>query len=253
MGRYEWAVVGRDAASVDSAGAALVTAAFKNKQVEIGIAGADMMDSEEANQMPWVMSKMSDGDAWANYYKSGTDYRTFLRDDWCKQGTISGDEWPIASSNMIGVGGPLANLLAYYGNDFTDAFFGLSDFTDYSSWENKLVPKPCWDHTSGYSDTKVTGYATVTTYKDINGTVLFLVWGNWGRDTFYVCRWFHEHLVYQLQEAPSGITSVIVRINYQSTDEGYKPTSYSIVECLGTISERLWRHGITNKGGIHDP
>ena len=263
MGRYEWTVVGRDAASVDSAGAALITAAFKNKQVEIGMAGADMYDPEIANQMPWVMSKMTSGNEWVNYLKTGAgtdpgNYRAYLRDDWCKAGTTSGDEWPIASSNMIGLGGPLANLLAYYGNDFTDAFFGFSttdkgDFTDYAAWENKLVPKPCWNHTKGYTDTNTVGYATVTTYRDINETVLFLVWGNWGRDTFYVSRWFHEHLVYQLQDAPAGLTSVIVQINYQSTSEGYKPTSFSIVECLGTISERTWIHSSMTKGGIHDP
>jgi len=252
MGRYEWTTVGRDAASVDSAGAALITAAFKNKQVEVGMAGSDMSDPEVANQMPWVMSKIGATDTWADYYYSGTDFRTGLRDDWCKLGSTSNDEWPVASSNMIGVGGPLANLLAYYGNDFTDVIFGLSDFTDYAAWENKLVPKTCWDHTKGYTDNNTIGYATISTYKDINGTVLFLVWGNWGRDTFYVSKWFHEHGVYQLQEAPAGITSIVVKINYESTAEGYKPTNASIVECLGTISERAWVHTYT-KGGIHDP
>lgn len=258
MGRYEWAVVGRDAASVDSAGAALVTAAFKNKQVEIWMAGADMMNPLVANQMPWVMSKMTEGDNWVNYLKtgSGTDpgnYRAYLRDDWCKLGTSANDEIPVASSNLIGVGGPLANLLAYYANDFTDAMFGLADFTNYTAWENKIVAKTCWNHTQGYVDSNTVGYAVVTTYRDINETVVFLIWGNWGRDTFYATRWFHEHLVYQLQSAPAGLTSVVVRIAYQSTAEGYKPTGFSIVECLGTISERTWVHGSLTKGGIHDP
>ena len=258
MGRYDWAVVGRDAESVDSAGAALVTAAFKNKQVEIGMAGSDMMDPVVSNQMPWVMAKMTTGDEWVNYLKTGAgtdpaNYRAYLRDDWCKQGTTQNDEWPVATANMIGVGGPLANLLSYYGNDFTQAIFGLSDFTDYAAWENKLVPKTCWDHAKGYTNTNTEGYATVSTYRDINETVLFLIWGNWGRDTFYASRWFHEHLVYQLQEAPAGITSVVIKISYQSTNEGYKPTGFSIVECLGTISERTWKHGSMTKGGIHDP
>jgi hypothetical protein len=258
MGRYEWTVVGRDAASVDSAGAALVTAAFKNKQVELWMAGSDMMDPVIANQMPWVMTKMTDGDEKVNYLKtgSGTDpgnYRTYLRDDWCKQGTTRNDEIPVATSNMIGLGGPIANLLAYYGNDYMQAFFGLSDFTDYAAWENKLVPKTCWNHEQGYTNTETVGYATISTYRDINETAILLIWGNWGRDTFYATKWFHEHGVYQLQECPSGITSIVLKLNYQSTDEGYKPTSWSIVECLGTISERLWQHGMTKKGGIHDP
>ena len=258
MGRYEWAVVGRDAASVDSAGASLVTAAFKNKQVEIWMAGADMMNPVIANQMPWVMAKMTTGDEWVNYLKTGAgtdpgNYRAYLRDDWCKAGTTANDEIPIASSNMIGVGGPLANLLAYYGNDFTQAFFALGDFTDYTAWENKLVPKVCWDHEKGYTDTNTVGYATISVYRDLNETVLFLIWGNWGRDTFYATKWFHEHGVYQLQETPAGVTSIVLKLNYQSTSEGYKPTGWSIVEVLGTISERTWKHGSTTKGGIHDP
>jgi len=262
MGRYEWAVVGRDAASVDSAGAALVTAAFKNKQVEIWMAGSDMFNPTVSNQMPWVMSKMTAGDAWANYYKTGSgadpaNYRTYLRDDWCKLGTSANDEIPVASSNMIGVGGPIANLLAYYGNDFTQAIFGLSDFTNYTAWANKLVPKTCWNHTQGYTDTNTVGYATISVYRDLNETNLFLIWGNWGRDTFYATKWFHEHGVYQLQEAPAGITSIVLKLNYENTAEGYKPTGWSIVECLGTISERQWVHGTgysaITKGGIHDP
>jgi hypothetical protein len=252
-GRYEWAIVGRDAASVDSAGAALVTAAFKNKQVEIGLAGADMYDPEVANQMPWVMHKFGTDDDLADYYYSDTDYRTALKDDWCTT-------WPISSSNMIGVGGPLANILAYYGNDFAQAIFGLNttdkgDFTDYADWEEVIIPLTCWDitKTQAYSSNNTVGYAVISTYKDINGTVLFLVWGHWGRDTYYACKWFHEEGIYQLQDAPDGLTAIILEISYKSSSEGYKPKSFSIVECLGTISETEWTHGSETKGGIHDP
>jgi hypothetical protein len=260
-GRYEWGIVGRDADSVDSAGLSMVSAAFKNKQVEYGLAGADMYDPLPYNQMPWVMSKPLTGNVWQSYYYSGTDYRTALRDDWCYVGTVEGDEVPVASSNMIGVGGPLANLLAYYGNDFMSAIFALSDdakygdFTNYAAWENKIVPLTCWDitKTRAYSSSNTTGYAVISTYKDINGTVLFLVWGHWGRDTFYASKWFHEEGIYQLQDAPRGLTAIILKITFESTTEGYKPTGYSIVECLGTISETEWTHDSETKGGIHDP
>jgi hypothetical protein len=243
----------------------MVSAAFKNKQVEYGLAGADMYNSEIANQMPWVMSKPLTGNVWQSYYYSGTDYRTALRDDWCYAGTVEGDEVPVASSNMIGVGGPLANLLAYYGNDFMSAIFALSDgtkygdFTNYAAWENKIVPLTCWDvtKTRTYASNETTGYAVISTYQDLNGTVLFLIWGHWGRDTYYVTKWFYEEGIYELQQAPAGLTSIIVRIDYESTSEGYKPTCYSIVECLGTISETLWEGTLFeqpfSKGGIHDP
>jgi hypothetical protein len=247
-------IVGRDAATVDSAGAALVTSAFKDKIIEsesesgayIGLAGADMYDPVIANQMPWVMRKFGTGNGKADY-KDALG-RSALRDDWCRT-------WPIASSNMIGVGGCLANLLAYYGNDFMTAFFALGDFTDYAGWENKIVPLTCWNvaKTRAFTSSDDVGYAVISTYKDLNGTVIFLIWGHWGRDTYYITKWFHEEGIYQLQYAPEGLTAIIVEIKYESTAEGYKPKSFSIVECLGTISETEWVHGCETKGGIHDP
>ena len=244
-GRYEWDVVGRDAASVDSAGASLVTAAFKNKQVEIGLAGADMYSSNPQLQMPWVINKVGTGDAFTNYYYNNTDQRVALRDDWCTT-------WPITTSNMIGAGGPLINLLSYYANDFTPSLYAESWFTPYTPWQNKIAAITCWNH-KAYASTNDTGYSVVSTYLDMNGTEVLVIWGNWGRDTYYVTKWFHEVGIYQLQDAPAGLTSIIVKIDYTSNPEGYKPTGFSIVECLGTISERLWLHETESKGGIHDP
>jgi hypothetical protein len=245
-GRYEWGIVGRDASSVDSAGLSLVSAAFKNKQVEYGIAGADMFSSNPQLQMPWVVAKFGAGDAFTNYhYNNPTDQRVGLRDDWCTT-------WPITTSNIIAVGGPLINLVSYYGNDFISAFYGESWLTPYTSWQNKIDAVTCWNK-KAYGSSNTTGYATISTYKDINGTVLFLVWGDYGRDTFYVTKWFHEYGIMQLQDAPAGLTSIIVKISYSSYPEGYKPTGFTIVECLGTISETLWTHNSELKGGIHDP
>ena len=73
-------------------------------------------------------------------------------------------------------------MLAYYGNDFTSAFFASGDFTNYLPWKYKIVALPCWSK-NAYASNATTGYAVVTTCKDLNGTVLFLVWGLWGRDT----------------------------------------------------------------------
>ena len=106
----------------------------------------------------------------------------------------------------------------------------------------------------------------ISTYKDINGTVIFEVWGHWGRDTYYATQWLHGDAarginpgILQLQEAPRGLTSIILKITY--TDP--KHPTFSIPECLGTITERQWVHTYTNiytsanvteiKGGIHDP
>jgi len=262
-GRYEWGVVGRDAASVDSAGLSLVSAAFKNKQVEYGLAGEDMYALDVYSQMPWVMNKIGSATETLHtfnnyyYYNYGTgyanDYRVALRDDWCTT-------WPVSSSNMIAVGGPLANMLSYYENDFTDAFYGLSQFTSDPVWANHIVAKTCWlphDTAHAYTSTNTTGYGVITSYLDENGTAVLQVWGVWGRDTYYLTKWFHEEGIYELQQAPAGLTSIIVKISYKSYPEGYKPTAFKVVECLGTISERLWTGTLFGtpftKGGIHDP
>jgi hypothetical protein len=256
MGRYEWAEVGRDAASVDSAGLALVSEAFDSiKGIPTGIAGADMDNPVVANQMPFIMSKFGAGTSKEDY-KDALG-RAALNDDWCTY-------WPVASSNMIGVGGPLANMLAYYANDFTTAMYGLSPYAGTGPYLGMIVPVTCWDKawptTDGlyrlYSSSSSTGYAVISTYLDINGTELFMVWGGWGRDTYYAAQWLHGDVarnippgIVQLQDAPCGATSVILKIGY--TDP--KHPTFSIVEVLGTISETLWVHNSEEKGGIHDP
>lgn len=277
-GRYEWTIVGKDAASVDSVGAALVTAALKNKQLEIGNAGLDMMEIPE-NLIPWVMRKFGAGNARSDYFMEpkvtvlstslpGT--RASLKDDWCKT-------WPVASSNIISIGGPLANVLTSYINDFTDAYYATWDFsteTGYGYYKNgAVVALPCWSKNYYYSS-QSKGYAVISTYKDLNGTVVFTIWGLWGRDTFYACKFFHEDIVYELQETCSRlrvdstnsepeliqvapcykfdhVTSIVVEIDYTSPEH---PT-FNIKEVLGTISEKLiidWEGRY--KGGLHpDP
>jgi hypothetical protein len=238
-GRYEWIVVGRDAHSVDSAGAAMVSAAFKNKIIweragaEIGLAGADMYNAEVANQMPWVMHKFGTANT-KDDYKDNLG-RAALRDDWCRAGTVEGDEVPVASSNMIGVGGPLANVLAYYGNDFTPAFYGLPEYAC-EDWASKIIALSCWSQNT-YASNETVGYAVVSTYKDLNGTVLFLIWGHWGRDTYWATYWFYYSGIWMLQKFPDCATALILQITYENTTEGYKPTDFSVVEVLGTISE----------------
>lgn len=251
-GRYEWIEVGRDAASVDSVGAALVSAAFKNKQVEIGMAGVDMYDTLIPNQIPWVMRKFGTGNVFSDYFYTDGTMRAAIKDDWCTT-------WPISSSNMIFIGGaePWVNLGAYYLNDFTDAksdFPGTFTGPYGSPYAGKIFAVPCWskllsDHI--YASSNTVGYAVISTYKDINGTVGLSIYGHWGRDTYYACKWFHDDGIYEFQTFPAHATSVILKITYTSTAEGYKPTSYSVVEVLGTISETLVE---SVKGGIHpDP
>ncbi len=246
-GRYELFTVGRDAQSIDSAGVGEVTAAFKNKQVEIGIGSADMYNTDYRLQMPWIMSKFGTGNTVADY--KDTISRAALKDDWCTT-------WQITSGNLIGEGGPAANVLTYYANDFTNAFAGLGQFTSYAPWVNKIIALSCWNGTKGgYSPSLTTGYAVISAYQDINGTNMFLVWGYDGRDTYYASQWFHEDLIREFQNFPDHATDIVLKITYKSYPEGYKPTAYSVVQVLGTISETLVYDSLLGvyKGGIHDP
>jgi len=233
-GRYEWTIVGRTppARTIDSAGAAMVTAAFKDKQREIGLAGEDI---EDGLYVPYVMAKMRTGTDWPAYFYDTGDKRTALRDDWCTT-------WPVASSNIIGIGGPGSNLLVYYFNEFADAFWGVPEFS-VAGWKGKIVALSCWSLNT-YEDTEDTGYAVIATYRDLNGTVGFIIWGLRGRDTFYASKWFWEEGIVQMQTFPDCVTAIVLKIDYTT----HEP-SVTVAECLGTISETLV-HGI--KGGIHE-
>jgi hypothetical protein len=244
-GRYEWITVGRDAHSVDSLGAALVSAAFKNKQVEIGIGGMDMKGADHPYNIPYVLHKFGTGDTFQDYFitPDTTDpgQRLTLRDDWCTT-------WPVSSSNIIAVGGPLANWVSMYFNDFIEAFYAAPWFTPYGYWSGKLAALTCWNKTAYENIGGETGigYAMIGTYKDINGTVGFVIWGLDGRDTYYATKFFHEEIIFELQNFPPCATSIIIEIDYYDPEH---PT-FTIPEVLGTISETLvegW------KGGIHDP
>jgi hypothetical protein len=232
-GRYEHTVVGKDAASVDSIGAALITAAFKNKQIEIGIGSLDMEEEEIYNDAPYVMRKfggMMDAMTDYHYDHAGGDHRVAVKDDWCHT-------WAISGANLISVGGPGANLLTYYSNDFANAIYGHPVATEAigSPWLGRIAAVTCWNKNtySSFDMEPDVGYAVVSTYHDINGTTILSIWGHFGRDTYYASRFFHEELIEEFQTIPPCITDVILEIDY--TDP--KHPTFDIVEVLGTISE----------------
>jgi hypothetical protein len=107
----------------------------------------------------------------------------------------------------------------------------------------KIFALSCWNRTS-YGN----GYAVISVYKDLNGTIGFLIWGFKGQDTYYACKWFWDYptgilapigtTVYSgieyLQHENLGVTDIVLKITY--TDPTH-PT-VSIKERLGTISEK---------------
>ncbi len=246
LGRYEWNVVGRESRATDSAGAAMVNEAFEEwKNIQVLDSALEMQDLDWGPYIPNVLAKMFGGvtpRTWwpgdrADYYDP--DYRLYLKDDWCCSYVDHSDYptgcptgTPISSSNIISVAGPHANALTEYFQDFTDALrldqgFGWTTYTTYYGYG-------CWSHravlTSG--NERQSGYATIATYKDLNGTIGFVVQGWDGQDTYYACWALRHGLIEYLNFIQPGVTALVLHICYES-----HPPSISVVECLGTITE----------------
>jgi hypothetical protein len=221
-GRYEWIVVGKDAATIDSIGAAYMTEAFDSKKdIEVLLTGLDINDTVHGPYAPFVMGGAATGTK-ADY--RDTLGRVHLRDDWCTT-------YPVSSSNMLFSGGPLANLGAEYFNEFTNAFWARTEYVVNDTGQAyKIFALSCWNRTS-YSN----GYAVISVYKDLNGTIGFLIWGTTGQDTYYAAKWFWEEGIVYLQTENRGVTDIILEIDYTTC-----PYSVSIAnnERLGTISEK---------------
>jgi hypothetical protein len=233
MGQYEWVTVGRDASTVDSLGAALVTHEFEDEGgIHLGNGGMDMEGTSYAYEIPYLLSRSGTGTGFSNYWitpdTTSPGQRLGLKDDWCTT-------WPVASSNIISVGGPLANQMTEYFNSFTDAYYSEPWFTPHAPFKGTLAAVSCWSK-NAYSNVGIlngTGYATIGTYLDLNGTVGFVIYGLDARDTFYASKFFKEDIMSVLEDAPAGLTSIIIEIDY--TD--YKHPTWDMVEALGTISE----------------
>ena len=223
-GNYEWIVVGRDSKAVDSAGSGLVTELFKNKQIPVLWSGLDMQSTADGPTVPYVLVKLSDT------YKA-TDGRITLKDDWCK--TV-----PVKSSSIITVGGMGVNTLTSYYNDFTNAYIEGTNVRALTCWSKNKIAY------SGITDN--IGYGVISTYKDIDGTVGFVIYGLTGEDTYWAC-WWLWHFGWKLQKEPDCVTDIIIKFDYTRLYPStfshdtvkYKPLLcfWEVVEALGTISE----------------
>lgn len=154
--------------------------------------------------------------------------------------------YAVSSSNMIIVGGSLANLAADYFNDFTDA----KVFTEYGGG---FYATGCWartvlDHYVGqnminvpdnelwYGSTDTeddVGYAIISTYKDLNETTGFIVYGYTAEDTYYACYALRGGLLDWLQHVQDGTTTIILEIDYSDLH----PVQFHVREALGLFTE----------------
>ena len=222
-GRWEWGTVGKISDPIDSLGIGMVTAAFKNKLIEFGIGGLDIQNTLAGPRVPWLIQGTADSLG-----------RYHLYNDWCYSRTGSGmtTSWPIASSNIIAVGGTDANMLAKYSNDWVQALITTTPETIYSV--------TCWDrdtYTGGSVNDRY-GYAIINTYKDKNGTAVLLIHGWTGQDTYYACNWFDVHK-YELQHLNLHVTDLVLEVEYKTSAGAVRCVPVvTIVEKLGTISEK---------------
>ncbi|MEM2094299.1 MAG: hypothetical protein QXI32_03265, partial [Candidatus Bathyarchaeia archaeon] len=177
---YEWIAVGAKAASVDSIGAAMVSEAFDSvKDITVQWGALDVVDPAH-----WTVPSLISEEA-------RFDDREHLKDDW--SWTI-----PIASSDIIGVGGPIANTVAEYFNEFAPVIYRgmpwfkggtMTDLHPVSDWwSNKGDDVNLSEYNVANAVKGPIGYAVITAYKDINGTTGFMVWGLTGNDTFWACQ-----------------------------------------------------------------
>jgi len=232
-GSYEWMVVGKDAATIDCLGAAYMTEAFDSlKDISVKVAGLDINETAYGPYSPFVMAGATTGTK-ADYRDSLG--RPHLRDDWCT-------EYPVSSSNMLFSGGPIPNLGTEYFNEFTNAFWTRPEYVvNDTGHAYTIFGLSCWNRNNYSSIAKTAttagyGYAVVSVYKDINGTIGFLIWGHHGQDTYYATKWFWDEGIVYLQTENRGVTDIILEIYYPCLDPTHP--SVSIVERIGTISEK---------------
>jgi len=261
-------VVGRDSKPIDSAGAAMVAAALKDKEcmsttdfgwicspIEVGLSGFDMRDPIRPTAA-WLLHRFGTAYDRASYVGP---YGPALIDDW-----VNDIIWPVSTSNIIAVGGPGANLMADYFNTFSQAIFRSTtgkhwvvggapyDWLIPSDWgANRMHPYP--DRAAGE------GLAIITTYKDLNGTVGFVIYGATGEDTWWATYWLYDihgprrcftytltesgesievcadNGLRLLQKMNPGVTTIVLKITYPT--EGNTPT-FEVIKLLGTISTK---------------
>ena len=244
FGAYEWLIVGRNAASIDSAGAAYISEAFDSiKDIEVRMVGLDINETRYGPYAPFVMARANTGTK--DDYRDELD-RVHLRNDWC-------NTTPVSSSNMIFMAGPTPNMGTEYFNEFTNVFFPKSKYVSNDTGHaNTILALTCWNKT-----TYTSGYGVISVYKDLNGTVGLVFWGYRGQDFYYTCKWFWDwpdgietpdgYTVYSgieyLQHENWGVTDIILEIDYDLDDEydEYDPKHPMVTvseERLGTISEK---------------
>ena len=252
-GQFEWTVLGEASLPSDSLGASMLSSAWSDwKNIQCWVSGLDMQAYDLAPGIPSVMRTFAESPPYLRYYHDyPVDNRTSFRDDWCTPDDWAGETIhpkAISSADLLIVGGPLANDAAMYFNDFTDSliFTGYGDgFYAPGCWARTTQP-----HYQGMDFVDVTanelwydsittddtiGHAIVSTYKDLNETVGFVVYGYTAEDTYYMCHALRGGMLAWMQGLQAGVTTLIVEIDYEDPD--LHPVKFHVKESLGRFTE----------------
>jgi hypothetical protein len=158
-----------------------------------------------------------------------------------------------------------------YFNDFTDAMV-------FSGYGDGFYAPGCWarttqDHYQGMDLVDVVddelwynsvtteddiGHAIVSTYKDLNETVGFVVYGYTAEDTYYTSFALRSGLIPWMQHLQGGVTTLIIEIDYSDLH----PVQFHVKESLGRFTECTgfdtdfkchgYYDGVYGEGGVLD-
>jgi len=183
-------------------------------------------------------------------------------------------------NGIIAVGGPKANGIARYFNDYnfaldresTDSAAVISsggvatgtaptsnpsistfDFFAVSSW-NSMIPYQAG--VQGYSSpSATTGYAVISIAHDLNGTRGLSVYGWNGRDSFWASAWASQWLGENslnnnnpFNWLPMGTTAIMLQIKYGETSGTWEAEGFNILQDLGTITQMGFNQFIATYG-----
>jgi hypothetical protein len=158
--------------------------------------------------------------------------------------------WDSDNNGIITVGGPKANQLSRYFNDFNFAIdregasayalvnggsvTGTAPTSNVNVTTFDFFPVSTWASSMSTFNYKA-GYAVISVARDINGTRGLSVYGWDGRDTFWAAAWADQYIGTFPYWLPDGCTAIILQMTYPNANS--EPTAFTVVKALGTITE----------------
>ncbi|MGA2309106.1 MAG: hypothetical protein ABSG57_06110 [Candidatus Bathyarchaeia archaeon] len=159
-------------------------------------------------------------------------------------------------NGILSLGGPKANGLTRYFNDFGFAISregtsgsyyalvnggtvaGTAPTSDPSLLSLDYFPVSTWNVGTthfGYG----ANYAVISLVKDVNGTRGLSIYGWNGRDTYWAATWASQYLLGNTTLSSAGLPSGTVALILQMTYGGpnMEPSAFTVVKALGTITE----------------